>query len=255
MSAVLRVVINGEPEELEQYKQDLETTFALIGKTMTFEMKDASTGPFKKNLAGKRFSRFSATSHNRFSRAPTSATGRNRFSRASTSATGNSRFPRVPTSATAKGAAGSFVVRKTTSKARGKGGANGSMKPRLSIHRSPSSFGPPPPIGASGRSTGKGGKRGAGGGVSSTTRPRLERSRPSAGQPKQRFHGVIRKYNPRRGYFFVECSEISDKYKVDPVMWKDDAPKGAAEGSTIQFTAWEDSNLRNPVIQEVRLVK
>jgi len=67
------------------------------------------------------------------------------------------------------------------------------------------------------------------------------------------FRGTVRRFNGTRGYFFIECPEIHEQYQCDPVCLKDDCPGGV--GSQIQFTAVEAEGYKNPVAQNVKLVK
>eukprot|EP00397_Hematodinium_sp_SG-2012_P056751 GEMP01070339.1.p1 GENE.GEMP01070339.1~~GEMP01070339.1.p1 ORF type:complete len:177 (-),score=51.77 GEMP01070339.1:643-1173(-) len=69
---------------------------------------------------------------------------------------------------------------------------------------------------------------------------------------EQRFKGVVKGFNEKRGYFFVDCPDIFGTYQCDVVLLAGDCAKAQA-GSTIEFAAVEAEGYKNPVAQRVRL--
>jgi len=64
---------------------------------------------------------------------------------------------------------------------------------------------------------------------------------------QQRYEGIIRRWNDRKQYYFVQCDQLQEHFNCDVVVQKDDLPEGASIGSKITFAAMESDELKNPV--------
>lgn len=61
-------------------------------------------------------------------------------------------------------------------------------------------------------------------------------------------------FNATRGYFFIDCPEIYNVYKCDPVLFPQDCPAAVA-GNTIEFSAVEADGHKNPVANYARVIR
>lgn len=101
--------------------------------------------------------------------------------------------------------------------------------------------------GVKGKGKGKGAKgKGKGKGKGKAAKETSDEAQP-------RYNGVIRKWNDKKNYFFVDCEALFPHFQCDVVVQKEELPAGATVGTPITFIAMESPELRNPVAQEVLL--
>jgi len=91
--------------------------------------------------------------------------------------------------------------------------------------------------------------------------PALPHQKKEAGQAQaghsggaQRFEGTLKFFNEKRGYFFVDCPQITATYSCDPVCFPANLP-GAQPGDRINFSAVEADGYRNPVCTDIKRMR